>query len=204
MKDKFWFEDPTILFNNNRLLHFVPNINMDFNEKLNSISRFSIYLTLLIYIYSGNYYYLYIPVIVLLLTYLLYKNNKDIEILEFSLENKNCIYPTKHNPFMNPILTDIEENPNRISCIEKNPNMDIKTINDKFKNNLYRDLSDIYQKNNSQRQYYTVPSTTIPNKQMKFANWLYNNPKTCKEGNGSQCVANNYTPLYSNNQDYLI
>jgi hypothetical protein len=60
MKDKFWFEDPTILFNNNRLLHFVPNINMDFNEKLNSISRFSIYLTLLIYIYIVEIIIIYI------------------------------------------------------------------------------------------------------------------------------------------------
>ena len=34
---------------------------------------------------------------------------------------------------------------------------------------------------NSQRQFYTMPNTTIPNAQDDFAKWLYANPKTCKE-----------------------
>ena len=204
MTDKFWYEDPNILFNNNRLLVFFPDITMNFNEKLNSLSRLSIYLGLILFLYNGNFFYLYIPIITLLLTYFLYKSNKNDKIIEFDIQNINCVYPTKENPFMNPLLTDIEDNPDRISCIEKYPNMGQKNINDKFNINLYRDLSDVFQKTNSQRQYYTVPSTTIPNKQNKFAKWLYNTPKTCKEGNGAQCVANNYTHLYSDNQYNLI
>ena len=40
----------------------------------------------------------------------------------------------------------------------------------------------------SSRQFYTNPSTTIPNDQEAFAKWLYYNPeKTCKEGNGLEC-----------------
>ena len=35
------------------------------------------------------------------------------------------------------------------------------------------------------------PNTTIPNDQESFAKWCYEVPKTCKEGNGNQCVANN-------------
>ncbi len=34
---------------------------------------------------------------------------------------------------------------------------------------------------NSQRQFFTMPWTTIPNAQNEFAKWLYLNPKTCKE-----------------------
>ena len=44
--------------------------------------------------------------------------------------------------------------------------------------------------------------TTIPNEQTKFADWLYNTPDTCKEGNGAQCVANNYSPLYTSSNYY--
>jgi hypothetical protein len=33
----------------------------------------------------------------------------------------------------------------------------------------------------SQRNYFTMPWTTIPNKQDEFARWLYLSPKTCKE-----------------------
>jgi hypothetical protein len=50
-----------------------------------------------------------------------------------------------------------------------------------FGHNLFTDVDDLFGKMNSQRQFYTMPSTTIPNKQGEFAKWLYSNPKTCKE-----------------------
>ena len=54
-------------------------------------------------------------------------------------------------------------------------------IDNNFDNNLYKDIDDIFGKMNSQRQFYTMPSTTIPNDQESFAKWLYLSPKTCKE-----------------------
>ena len=56
-----------------------------------------------------------------------------------------------------------------------------KQIDSSFNNNLYKDVNDVFGKMNSQRQFYTMPSTTIPNAQDDFAKWLYLNPKTCKE-----------------------
>ena len=67
------------------------------------------------------------------------------------------------------------------------------TIHDKlFSSSLIRDVNDLFGKNNSQRQFYTVPGNSIPNDQDTFAKWLYATPKTCKEGNGLQCAANMY------------
>ena len=40
-----------------------------------------------------------------------------------------------------------------------------------------------------------MPNTTVPNNQGDFAQWLYGVPKTCKEGNGNQCVGNNLEKL---------
>ena len=40
-----------------------------------------------------------------------------------------------------------------------------------------------------------MPVTTIPNKQVEFAKWLYMGPRTCKEGNGDRCVANQMNHL---------
>ena len=51
-------------------------------------------------------------------------------------------------------------------------------------------MSDIFGKNNSQRQFYTMPVTTIPNNQTQFANWLYKTEPTCKENNGESCLRN--------------
>ena len=139
-------------------------------------------------------------------TYLMYKNRENIKEL-FIEENTypiNYVLPTENYPFMNPLRTDYIDNPNRKAYSSKYrpQNEKIKKmIDDTFNINLYKDLSDVFEKENSQRQYYTLPSTTIPNEQRQFANWLYNTPETCKEGNGSQCVANLYTPLYVNNQD---
>ena len=39
---------------------------------------------------------------------------------------------------------------------------------------------------------------TTPNDRDTFMKWCYSRPKTCKEGNGAQCVANNYYNLRGN------
>jgi hypothetical protein len=58
----------------------------------------------------------------------------------------------------------------------------LKDLNGKSLNRqTMRDVGDLYGKSNSQRQYYTAPSTTIPNEQTKFAKWLYQTSSTCKE-----------------------
>ena len=71
---------------------------------------------------------------------------------------------------------------------------------DKFGYNLYRDVGDLYGKNNSQRQYYTMPATTMPNDQTAFAKWCYNTGPTCKE-RGLYC-APIYSPVKDTNNPY--
>lgn len=89
--------------------------------------------------------------------------------------------PTVNNPMMNPpiIAYDAQQkyqdyyhyadlfptyNQNRI---EKDVNQDLYS-------DLYQDAAGfIYQKNNSQREFYSVPVGTVPNKQTEFAEWLY-------------------------------
>ena len=58
-----------------------------------------------------------------------------------------------------------------------------------FNEDLYRDVTDVFGKNNSQRQYYTVPGNQVPNDQGSFAQWCYGTPPTCKEGNRAACLA---------------
>ena len=63
-------------------------------------------------------------------------------------------------------------------------------IKNLFETDLYRDVSDIFGKENSQRQFYTVPGNQSPNDQGAFAQWLYGTPPTCKEGNKTACSTN--------------
>jgi hypothetical protein len=108
-----------------------------------------------------------------------------------SLPNKKCRKPTENNPFMNVLLSDYDEkNP---EAINTGPACDLNNqaisdqANEQFNKNLFRDVNDLYEKENSQRTYYSTPSTTIPNDQKSFAEWCYGVPETCKT-NQQKCL----------------
>ena len=96
------------------------------------------------------------------------------------LQKQTCKKPTNDNPFMNPSLTDYGNGEVPVAC-----NADDKDINDKmemgFNMDLYKDIEDLWDKKNSQRQFYVLPNTKVPNDQESFANWCYNSYETCKE-----------------------
>ena len=131
------------------------------------------------------------------------KNNKNKNIKEKfqnSDERSNiigspstCIKPTLENPFMNAMNYDSRYRQPACTSYDNKEVQD--NIDNFFDDNLFKDVSDIYNKRHSQRQFYTMPYTTYPNDNTKFAKWLYGEPPTCKEGNGAQCVANNYERL---------
>jgi len=195
VKDPFWLNDYKILFYTDRLSDFFPTINMTLIEKLNAIFRLSIYLSILLYLFTSKYQYLYIMIIVGAFTCFVFfsqKNNvelyfnstpdSDDNIVQKNLieEKENIITPTVENPFMNiNLITDDKEKKAPLPSWN-NDNLQ-KNIEDKFGYNLYRDVGDLYGKSNSQREYYTMPSTTIPNEQTSFAKWLYATGPTCKE-----------------------
>ena len=192
--DPFWFEDISILFRTNRLTDFFPSNKMTMIEKLNAMTRFCIYLGVLLYFYNQDYKTLFIPLMGLLLTYYLFMNAKKEEFTEYcNLNNSkhvkdstDCIKPTKDNPMMNIMIPEYGANKQRkqICMIDK------KEVDNKFNINLYKDIGDVYENQNSQRQFYTTPITTIPNDQDGFANWLYGPLNSCRDGNKQRCVDN--------------
>lgn len=102
-----------------------------------------------------------------------------------------CKKPTAVNPFMNPLITEYNtENPPEACNADDD---DIKEqIEDRFNENLFMDIDDMFNIKNSQRQFYTIPVPAIPNDQTEFANWLYKASLTCKEDQ-EQCLR--YEPL---------
>jgi hypothetical protein len=86
--------------------------------------------------------------------------------------------PTTDNPFMNPTLNDF--NKEMVPVAANADDEDIQNeIEYKFNEDLYRDIEDVFNKKNSQRQFFTVPHN-IPNDQEAFARWCYKFPATCK------------------------
>ena len=195
LNDPFWLEDYKILFYKERLTDFFPIKSMTVVEKLNSIFRMSIYLSIILYLLTNNYLYLYIMIIIGAFTIFIYKTQKDNMELYFNSdpndtendiqrtiidENTITVTPTVENPFMNINLITDNKLKEKAPPSWNNEKVQEK-IEDKFNFNLYRDVGDLYGKSNSQREYYTMPSTTIPNEQTSFAKWLYATGPTCKE-----------------------
>ena len=258
-KNVFWIENPYILFEKDKLVHFVPNKEMSLVEKMNAVTRFCLYGLIIgqLFNFKDNVMYLLCSIIILtIISYkiqsseneisekldvftddqintlsnklsevLLSKNNNimdDANILNngnkcnsnsnedeskcvkssesASLPNDaisnlikvtvpqsenetqlnsdvKCTLPTKDNPLMN---INVGDDPNRPPPCEHTDNIK-ENINDKFNYNLYRDVDDLFERHNSQRQFYTMPSRTLPNNQTEFAEWLYKSPPTCKE-----------------------
>jgi hypothetical protein len=155
----------------------------------------SIYLSILLYLFTNNYLYLYIFIIIGAFTIFIFYNQKDnIELYFNSIHDSDIniiqknyiedgiidIEPTTSNPFMNiNLITDDKEKPAPNPSWNNEPLQ--KEIENKFGYNLYRDVGDLYGKSNSQRQFFTMPSTTIPNNQTSFAKWCYSTGPTCKE-----------------------
>ena len=209
MTTPLWTEKFSILYEKKYLFEIIPHRSFDFNRKLNSLLRLSIYYSTLVYLFDktkSNMFY--IPVVVAIITYVLnrkymetYYNVANTQLMNDVVTDESlikdiegaCKTPTKDNPFMNPEILDYNtKNMPEESCTSYN-NKGIQNFSEKlFNKSLYRDVNDIFGKNNSQRQFYTVPGNSIPNDQDTFAKWLYSTPKTCKEGNGLQCAANMY------------
>jgi hypothetical protein len=98
--------------------------------------------------------------------------------------------PTAANPFMNILLTDLKE-PNkwRPAVVSAFDAQTKQQLDDFFRIQWFSDPTDVFGKNQGQRQFYTMPSTSIPNDRQSYQNWLYKVPgKTCKEGNGTACL----------------
>lgn len=100
----------------------------------------------------------------------------------------NVTKPTPRNPFMNVLLDEIKYNPTRPSAdFVTDPN-NAAVLDDFFRIQWNSDPTDVFGRNQSQREFYTMPSTSIPNDQGSFQNWLYLIPgKTCKEGGRDAC-----------------
>ena len=275
-KDKFWLDDPTVLYTNSNYTKIIPKYEMTRNQQLNSITRFCIYMIILILAFNRGEYILILPIAILIVVILFKKfNNNDLyggakeisKILNIRQEKENhqnalikreysqdgspklktpiemedeeeknkdyiiksgkyssdnklslgtkekpseylrerneslytideladyekntCRKPTNDNPMMNPAITEFGAGDPPAACNADDD--DIKeSIKVNFNHQLFRDVDELWERENSQRQFYTMPNTTIPNNQNEFASWLYKLPSSqnCKEDN-SGCL----------------
>jgi hypothetical protein len=94
------------------------------------------------------------------------------------------------NPFGNVLVSDLKYSPDGLKTDVTSTESKI-ALDDLFRVQWYSDPTDVFGKSQSQRQFVTQPSTTVPNDQKSYQEWLYKIPgKTCKEGNAEACLYN--------------
>jgi hypothetical protein len=201
MTGKIWYEDPSGFITNETYFIILPTQDMTTEEKINALVRLFIYLGFFLALIKDDYRYIFFGIITCLVSIILYENEraqlsqvekflqaKDLDIVN----NKVCVRSTLENPFMNPSIADIVDNPTRPGACDLENGKVHDIVDANFNERLFKDVSDLYGKKASQRQFYTMPATTIPNDQSGFASWCYGHAATCKEGAGNQCWNNQY------------
>lgn len=181
------------------MLNFIPSINMSFKDKLIAIANLIILCSVIFALIYRDLIFVLLGIILLIFLFYINLYNEKVKIDTNEtlvnnnltiVDNKICVKPSDENPFMNPNIIDYNNINNNIkSCPYDNKDIK-KNIDIYFKEDLYKDVNDIFENNFSKRQFYTIPSTTIPNDRKSFENWLYYREKSCKENNGFQCYNN--------------
>lgn len=97
--------------------------------------------------------------------------------------------PTAENPFMNVSIPDIKYDPKRPAAANISAPKVSDALDAFFRVQWTSDPTDVFGRTQSQRQFVAMPSTSIPNDQESYQNWLYRIAgKTCKEGGREACL----------------
>jgi len=193
-KQQFWFDDISILVNQDYLQDFIPVKEMNTSEKLNAIMRFCMYLSLILILITGNSNYIFIVIGGAILTYIIHIN-KDEDAIKNENSNSNSnsnsndsetnikelsqpiyeppeneqIKPTPDNLFGNVSIVDIGN-----KKTEDQPKDSYETqFEDFLKKDTFNEQDNMYDDKMSLRQMYKVPNTFDSESRKKFMNWCY-------------------------------
>ena len=191
--DGIWYKNIRLLYTQKRFLEFWPSRDMSFEERINAIVRFILYATILIYAWNRSPKYLVFGLVAIIIMSITYtfkpkKATTEDEDTVVAVESRACQMPTVDNPFGNFMLTDYDTPERPPACPYDEAKADIQ---DKFNTKLYRNTSDLYSTMASDRQFYSMPNTSIVNDQEAFMKFCYSgfSKDTCK-GNPSRCTGN--------------
>lgn len=151
--------------------------DMSTQEALNSVVRFATYFSVLLFACTGvGAYLIAVPVIMAasVILYKLFPNGKVLESFTPKAGSKAYTMPTSNNPFMNVLLTDIGDNPDRPDAAP-NGRTDVKAeIRKAFAqtSDLYMDTTDVFDQTLAMRTFHTLQSARVPNDQDGFLKWL--------------------------------
>lgn len=204
--DAVWYQDVRVLLR--RPDEFWPAADQTPEERLNSMVRLVAYCAVAVYAYARNPNHLALAALAIALVSLAHRGVADerdarapatrdrgcahvagrrgvvAEAADDQFlprKDRACTRSTPDNPFANFMVSDYASNPGRPAACKYDQHKD--EIEANFNRGLVRNAYDIYDKENSQRQFVTMPVTRSAPDTIAFAQFAYGGmgKKTCKE-----------------------
>lgn len=201
--DPAWYRDLSSLVR--RPTEFWPSRDQTSDERLNSLVRLLAYATLAVFLYRKNFKYVAFGMGAVLVLSVVHARGSSRESIQCSgprscrvstanikpasvqRAKQACTRSTPNNPFGNMLVSDLADNPGRPPACKFDDQAE--AVQQNFNRGLPRNMYDLYDRENSQRQFVTMPVTTSAPDTVAFAQFCYGGAgrKTCKE-DPSRCT----------------
>ena len=172
----FWIDKLSELYKNNKFMLIIPNSDMDYEEKANTITRLCLLLFLILLII--NYKLALIPIIIIILIIIIYylvENKKKEQFVPNINDMSNLSIMSSFNESLNFNDTNTVKSNNELDSL-------ISSYAPNYENKLFLDNDLNYENNATDRRSPSNITYDLGNT-VAFADNLYNPVLTCKEDN---------------------
>jgi len=178
------------LFKSDQLLNFWPTYKQTSKERMLATARFVIYASLIVYFIQRDSRVFALAILVLCVLYYLDKNNMIVDpkkIISSGAQRPGVTLPTRDNPMANVLMTDYVDDPDRPSA----------AWYPSVRGEVQQQWSDIHpfeRIRDAERNFYTMPVSTIPGDQTGFAEASFGKKFSpmCKDQGGLACDPDNF------------
>ena len=183
--------DPKDVFRSSELLQFWPSASQSARERVSATTRFVLYAVCLVYVITRDARVFALGAVVMAVLYYLWSSNmiSDGKMRSSigdgrasSIIRPNVTLPTVENSMGNVLLTDYVDYPDR-PAVAWYPSMRTQV------QQAWSEIHPFERQRDAERNFYTMPSSTIPNDQTGFAQAAYGKPfaPKCHDQGGAAC-----------------
>lgn len=183
--------DPKDVFKSSDLLTFWPTSTQTADQRVSATTRFILYAVCIVYLVNRDTRVFALGGIALAILYYMWTTNmiKDgslrptIGDARYStVFRPNATLPTTENSMANVLLSDYVDNPDRPAAAW------YPSVRSKVQE-AWSQIHPFERQRDAERNFYTMPSSTIPNDQTGFAQAAYGKPfaAKCHDQGGASC-----------------
>ena len=183
--------DPKEIFKTSDLMKFWPTATQSADERVSATTRFVLYAMCIVYIINRDPRIFALGGIALAILYYMWTSNmvKDGNMRSTigdarrsSMFRSNVTLPTVENSMGNVLLSDYVDNPDRPAAAWY-PSVRTQV------QQAWSQIHPFERQRDAERNFYTMPASTIPNDQTGFAQAAYGKPfaPKCHDQGGAAC-----------------